>query len=245
MDKILSVINYAKIFPSGGERLFFIMLKIVVFDGGYGGEFFADQLEAELPVVEVIRVIDWRNAGQILASPKKARRVAREALRPYIGKVDLIIFANHLLTITSLKYFRRKYKDQKFIGFSLKEPDTFIKRDVLILTTHAVARTINYYNFLYRLKRKSKTLALDDWLPEIDNGELTEDEIRNTIEKSLTRTRVKPKEVILACSQFSDIKPELKHIFGQNLKIHDSVKDTINGTYKALKIRGGTGKKER
>ena len=219
------------------------MLKIVVFDSGYGGELFADKLEEELPVVNVIRVIDWRNAGQILASPKKARRVAREALRPYIGKVDLIVFANHLLTITSLKYFKRKYKDQKFIGFGLKEPDTFIKRDVLILTTRAVARTINYHNFLFRLKRKSKTLALDNWLSEIDNGELTEDEIRSTIEDSLIKTRVKPQEVILACSQFSDIKPELKNILGQNLKIHDSISDTINGTYKVLKIRGGTGKK--
>ena len=34
------------------------MLKIVVFDGGYGGEFFADKLKEELPVVEIIRVID-------------------------------------------------------------------------------------------------------------------------------------------------------------------------------------------
>ena len=49
------------------------MLKVVVFDGGYGGEFFADQLEAELPILDIIRVIDWRNAEGLLASPRKAR----------------------------------------------------------------------------------------------------------------------------------------------------------------------------
>lgn len=219
------------------------MLKVVVFDSGYGGEFFADKLEEELPVVEVIRVIDWRNAGEILASPKKARKHAKAALRPYIGKVDLIIFANHLLTITSLKHFRRKYKDQKFIGLGLKEPDTFIKRDVLILTTRAVTKTINFHNFLFHIKRKSKTLALDIWATEIDNGELSEYEIKDTLEGYLVGVNLHPREIILACSQFNDIKPELKHIFGGNLKIHDSFNDAIIDACKALRIRGGTGKK--
>lgn len=219
------------------------MLKVVVFDGGYGGEFFADQLESELPILEVIRVIDWRNADQILTSPRKARRVAKNALRPYIGKVDLIIFANHLLTITSLKYFRRKYKKQKFLGLSLKQPDTFIRRDVLILTTKAVTRTINYYNFLFHIKRKVETMTPDDWPAQIDDGELTESEIRTALETSLAHKQFKPEEVILACSQFSDIKNELRSILGSNLKIYDSFSDTIRNTSKILRIRGGVGKK--
>lgn len=221
------------------------MLKVVVFDGGYGGEFFADQLEAEVPILEVIRVIDWRNAKQILASPHRARKIAKNALRPYIGKVDLIIFANHLLTITSLKYFKRKYRGQKFIGLSLQPPDTFIKRDVLILTTKAVTRTINYYNFLFQIRRKTRTLTLDDWPIEIDDGELTEQKIRDTLENYLVRQNIKPEEIILACSQFNDIKPALKNIFGHNLKIYDSFNDAIRNTCKILHIRGGIGKKSK
>ena len=101
------------------ERIF--MLKIVVYDGGYGGELFADQLEEELSVAEIIRVIDWRNADQLLCSPKKARKTAMRALDPYIGQVDLIVLANYFLTATSLKYFTRKFKSQQFVG--LKLPD--------------------------------------------------------------------------------------------------------------------------
>ncbi|MBR3172655.1 hypothetical protein IKF21_01945 [Candidatus Saccharibacteria bacterium] len=219
------------------------MLKVVVFDGGYGGEFFADQLEEELPVLEVIRVIDWRNADQIIASPRQARKIAHDALRPYIGKVDLIIFANHLLTITSLQYFRRKYKNQKFIGLHLKKPDTFVKRDILILTTKAVTRTIKYHNFLFHIHRKCRTLALDSWPNEIDDGELTEAKIRDTLETFLAKSTLKPQEIILACSQFNDIKPNLINIFGHNLKIHDSFNDAIINTCKTLRIRGGTGRK--
>lgn len=219
------------------------MLKVVVFDGGYGGEFFADQLEAELPVIEVIRVIDWRNAEQILKSPKQARKVAMAALRPYIGKVDLIIFANHLLTITSMKYFCRKYKNQKFLGLNLRAPDTFIKRDVMIITTKAVARTINYCNFVLRLRRKTRTLIADDWPAKIDDGELTEEQIRLTVKNFIAKQDFNPQEIILACSQFNDIKEELRNILGKNLKIYDSYNDAIRRTCKILKIRGGMGKK--
>ena len=219
------------------------MLKVVVFDGGYGGEFFADQLEEELPVLEVIRVIDWRNANEILTSPRKARKIAETALRPYFGKVDLIIFANYLLTLTSLKYFRRKYKNQKFLGLKLKQPDTFIKRDTLILATKAVARTINYYNFIFKIKRNSKTLILDSWPSKIDDGELTESEIKRVVEGFTNKSDFKPEEVILACSQFNDIKSELRYTLGQNLKIYDGFADAIRSTCKILKIRGGTGKK--
>lgn len=219
------------------------MLKVVVYDGGYGGEFFADQLEKELPILDIIRVIDWRNADQILASPQKARQAAKSALRPYIGKVDLIIFANYLLTITSLKHFKRKYKNQKFLGLPLKQPDGFVKRDTLILTTRAVTRTINYHNFIFRIKRKTKTLTLDRWLAEIDDGELTEQEIRDTIKSFLDRKHLEPQEIILACSQFNDIKPELKSILGRNLKIYDSTNDAIRKASQALRLRGGTGKK--
>ena len=92
------------------------MLKIVVLDSGFGGELFADKLKENLQVMEIIRVIDWRNADKYMHGKREARHAAEEALRPYIGRVDLIIIANFLLSITSLKYFRRKYKNQRFVG---------------------------------------------------------------------------------------------------------------------------------
>jgi glutamate racemase len=219
------------------------MLKIVVFDSGYGGELFADCLKEELPVVEIIRVIDWRNTDKLVANQKTAREVAEAALRPYIDKVDLIIFANHLLSLTSLKYFQKKYKNQKFLGFNLEEPSTFIKNDVLILTTKALSKTISYHNFIFRLKRKTKTLTLDDWIIKIDDGELSFDEIRETILRTIVNTNFHPKEVILGCAQFNDIKNELYKTLGWNIKIYDSFADAIRRTHKTLHIRGGMAKK--
>lgn len=214
------------------------MLKVAVYDSGYGGENLADRLEQELPVIEVVRIIDWRHAAEIQSSAKEARKHAELALHPYIGKVDLIIFANHLLTTTSLKYFRQKYENQKFIGLQLERPCSFVKRDTLILTTKAVFRTLRFHSFVHQIKMNTRTLILESWPAKIDDGELTIAEIRDTIEKSVFCQNFHPHEVILACSQFSDILPELKKVFGQHVRFHDGSSDVISSVYKMLHIKG-------
>ena len=214
------------------------MLKVVIFDSGYGGELFADLLEEVIPVIEVIRVIDWRNADEILSSAKTARKTAEIALKPYIGKVDLIVFANYLLSATSLKYFNHKYKNQKFIGLSFKKPDTFIKKDLIILTTKAVARTLAYRKFVFQLDRKVKTVTLDAWPGLIDDGELSNQEIHSTLEQSISEGNIKPEEMILACSQFNDIKSEIRKGFDRKFRIYDGFNDAIREVCKILKIRG-------
>ena len=172
-------------------------------------------------------------------NPRSARRVAVNALRPYIGKVDLIVLANHLLTVTSLKYFRRKYKNQRFVGFDLKMPDTFIKREVIVLTTKAVSKTISYYNYLLRIKRKTKTIILDDWPTLIDDGELTNHKIRRDLKLLLAQNdNFKPEQIILGCSQFVDLKSEFIKFFGHNIKIIDGFEPTLREVCQTLKLRG-------
>ncbi len=219
------------------------MLKIVVYDSGYGGEVFADKLEEELPTIDVIRVIDWRNAEKIQTNAKEARKCAEKALAPYINKADLIIFANHLLTITSLKYFTQKYKDQRFTGLELEHPCAFIEREMLALTTKAVSKTIKYHSFIHQLRMNTKTLVLDSWPIKIDDGELPFAEIKDKMQRDVINYDFHPCGIIIACSQFSDIVPELKSIFGKNTKIYDGYRDAISNVYKLLHLKGYAGRK--
>lgn len=219
------------------------MLKVVVLDGGFGGELFADRLEEELPVVEVIRVIPWQNAEDFLKSPRAARKAALKALESYIGAVDLIILANYLLSATSLKYFRRKYKTQRFAGLSLPAITTFVGRPTVVLTTSALAHTFNYHSYCYKLRRKVTTICLDTWPDLIDDGELTAAMVKTEFQRFFLKHHFYPEEVILTCSQFHDISPTLRVVLGHNLKIHDSTRDTITETARLLHLRGASQKK--
>lgn len=222
----------------GGERFIFYMLKVVVFDSGYGGELFANCLEDELPIIDIIRVIDWRNAESIQKNAKLARKFAEEALKPYLGKVDLIIFANYLLSITSLKYFCRKYQNQKFLGLSFHAPCNF-RHQTVLLTTKAVAKTITCKRFTHQIK--ADIFVLDDWPILIDDGELGHAKIRRDLKPALM---VKPTQLILACSQFADLEVELRRIFGHNTKIINSFDETIREACHFLRVRGSLKKQK-
>ena len=222
----------------GGERIFG-MLKIAVFDSGYGGEIFADRLEQELPVVEVIRVIDWRHAEDIQSSPRCARKCAELALRSYIGKVDLIIFANHLLSVTSLKYFKRKYKNQHFLGLELELPCSFTQKDILILATKALTRTLAYRQFLSQLRPSHvKTLVPESWPLKIDDGELKPAEVLEVFQRTVLKNNFHPTEIVIACSQFNDITPTIQQILGRSVKFCDGTREVFSDIYKILRIRG-------
>ena len=213
------------------------MLKIVVFDGGYGGELFANRLASELPVVEIVRVIDRQNAEIILTQPRKARAVAENALQPYLGRVDLVILANYLLSATSLNYFRKKYKAQKFIGFTLKSKRIAIKKATLILTTSATAKNLAFFTLAHRMR--AKTVFLDSWPPMIDNGKLTKKNVESVIGSILGELHnFSPEQILLICGDLTEFIPEFHKIFGHNVRIVDSFDDAIRDTYRILNIRG-------
>lgn len=220
------------------------MLKVVVFDGGFGGELFADLLEQEIPILEVIRVIDWRNASALNQTAKSARIAAEKALSPYFGKVELIILANHLLSMTSLKYFQKHYPDQKFLGLHLELPPRKRRQNYLVLTTGALARTLSYWSRICRLGINTKTLRLDTWPAQIDDGELNAEAIAAVFQKAAIARRP-ARDIILGCTTFRDIEHELKHYFHGRIKVYDGFDIALRSTCKILGIRGGLGKKRK
>ncbi len=96
------------------------MLKIVVFDGGWGGELIADYLQNELNIIEIVRVIDWKNAPYDEKSEKEVCQLVEHALLPYIGKYDAIILGGY---ITSLAFssLKQRFPHQKFIGMGINK----------------------------------------------------------------------------------------------------------------------------
>ncbi len=215
-----------------------MLKKVVVFDSGFGGELFANYIEKEIPIVEVIRVIDWRNLDIITNNPKEARNVTEAAIRSYIGHVDLIIFANYLVTVMDLKYFQRKYPNQKFMGFAM--PQIRSER-TLIITSKALRKSHGFKKYLHSFDDvRSRTIECDSWIPLIDDAELTEDQVR----KDLSQLKgFLPQTVALAYTNLIDIKPMLFKIFGPIVNITDGYRDTLHDVCQELGLRGLDGRR--
>lgn len=91
------------------------MLKIVVFDGGCGGEIVADYLTEELGVVEVIRVIERRSSFYEKQTRAELNLLVEQRLKSYIGEVDVIVLGGYVVSL-ALGYLQAKYPTQKFVG---------------------------------------------------------------------------------------------------------------------------------
>ena len=217
-----------------------MLKKVVVFDNGYGGELFADYIEDEIPIVEVIRVIDWAGSAKFYKNVFQARNEALSCLRSYIDRVDLIVIANHLVSETSLKFFRRRFSNQKFSGITIEKPKSSKAERALILTTKASRNSIEYHANKYRLGLKTRELDCDNWAKLIDEGKLT----KEIIEQDLTKfSDFKPQLIIIGCSQLVEIKPILRKIYGPTVAISDGYKTALKSICKELGLRGGCGKK--
>ncbi len=220
------------------------MLKVVVFDCGWGGESFANYLESELPIVEVVRVIDWRHAPYNKLGVEDVLKYTEGALLPYIGTVDVIILASYEATISSLEYLKGKYPKQKFLGANLEilSEDSGVK--FLVLTTSFVANSKFYSSRKEELVDKSfYELICDDWPQLIDDGELTKEMIK---QKLLNYRDMYSDAVVLGCTQFSDVRDDLADaISWKQGRIIDEFALLLKNLCHLLGLRGGDGKRKK
>lgn len=162
------------------------MLKIVVFDGGWGGEVIADFLESELGVMEIIREIDWANAPYDGKAISEICHLTEKCLTKYFDKVDLIVLAGYATTMAS-DYLQQRHKHQKIVGVGVnfyrilksgKYPDrvTAIMNQSLIDT--------DFCNSL-RQNLPYSTIAIPDssgWEEQANVGDLSAKVLRTDLE---------------------------------------------------------------
>lgn len=155
------------------------MLKVVVFDGGWGGELVADYLEAELNIVEIVRVIDWRGNYSEKTDNELYENI-EPILRDYVGKCDLIVLGGHTVS-RILTRLRKRYPRQLFAGMNenIKKNvrlGTRMFRRVTVLTSRAI-REHGLEQDLTRQFPAAKVSFVDceDWEELIDNNIMTKD----------------------------------------------------------------------
>ena len=89
------------------------MAKIAVFDSGWEGDNCADFISSELGIFQVDRIIDWKNFPYSYRKSTKIRELTKNALKPYIGRYEVIVLGSNIVTLHALEYLQKKFPKQK------------------------------------------------------------------------------------------------------------------------------------
>lgn len=249
------------------------MLKVVVFDGGWGGEIVANYLEEELGIVEIIRVIDWKNTPYDEKSAEEIAGLAEENLQKYFGKVDLIVMGGYA-TGLAINRLSEKHPEQTFIGPKINYDLVLRARAYPEKVVVLAGKTV--HNSLVRTETREKmpysTLILPDcggWEELINEDMMTKEILRaelawdfvlqkqkQKLQSSLndepgnvnveyTRTKLKPDVVLILNTHYREIKENLEEIFGWRVRIIDFRQKLLHDICFALKLRGVDGKRSK
>lgn len=155
------------------------MLKIVVFDDGWGGELVADFLMQELKIAEVIRVIDWARSPYSNRSCAEIYNLIIGHLEPYIGTVDAIVLGGYTVSL-AINELRAKFPNQVFVGMGINYDLILRSRNslenVVILAESLVGKSALQLEL--RRKLPYSTLIFPDcdgWQEKIDAGAMTKE----------------------------------------------------------------------
>lgn len=201
------------------------MLKIVIFDSGWGGELVADFLMRELTTVEVVRVIDWAQAPYCGKNVEEICELVELNLCRFVGKVDLIVLGGYAVSL-ALEYMKNKYPKQRFIGMSVNYDMILRSRNfpgqVALLTDRLTSESELRQEL--RIALPYSTLIIPDctgWEELINENLMTEEILRRDLGSDfvLTAPRHRHQTVVSNGLSFDDIatqvvvkKPE---IFGK------------------------------
>ena len=214
----------------------------MIFDTGVGGELFADFVENELAIVDVVRELHYElNTNYSLGD---LRVMIEAALLRHIGKADVIVIASYELTLAALTFLQRKYPYQKFVGFQPRLSDRLDRlpngKRVMMLASGIVQRSAAYARELESLERFEVIESEhDDWA-EVEAGMASAEDLRK--ERRRTGT---VDAILMYCTDYRYMKKTFEKIYGWNVKIIDDYDGVFRDTCLALGLRGVDGGRKR
>ncbi len=235
------------------------MLKVVVFDSGWGGDFIADFLTAELSTVEIIRVIDWKHAPYDGRTLSDVYQLTRQSLKKYIHQVDLIVLAGYTVSLF-LRNLQEHYPEQKFVGVGINFYRILKSRNYPYHVTIMGNDLLPNSHFCDDVRQNLpySTIALPDcshYEQLIDDGEMS---LEILCEDLQTYFQINPKYVnahhdavptdliesdivLLLNTHFWSIKDEIEEAFGYRVRVLDFRKKLLRDVCIALNLLGVDG----
>ena len=225
----------------------FLMLKVAVVDSGWGGEMVADYIEYELAVIEVIRVIDWRNAPYAGKTRMEILRCIEQALRPYWRRVDAVVLGGFVPSLV-VDALRTRHPAMKFVALELKNSKIVGKsvKKVMILADEWTRGLSEYEDLRWQAWLKAAEVVEPNckgWTEMIDEGEMNYEFLERALKPYLGDGRMDA--LIIANTHYWDIRKDLLRILRWRARVVDQREALLHDLCRALRLRGVDGRRRR
>lgn len=214
---------------------------IGVFDSGIGGTSIWKEINTLLPNENTIYLSDSKNAPYGQKSKEEIIDLSIKNTEFLINKgCKIIVVACNTATTNAIDYLRENYKTS-FIGIepAIKSASLQTKtKNIGILATKGTLNSSLFEKTSATINRKIKIIEqIGNGLVElIENGKMHSTEMTNLLKVFLTpMITAKCDCIVLGCTHYPYLIPQIKEIVGNDIKIIDSGEAVAKQTKSILK----------
>lgn len=214
---------------------------IGLFDSGIGGTSIWNEVIKLLPHENTIYLADSKNAPYGQKSSEEIINLSIKNTELLILKgCKLIIVACNTATTNAIEYLRKNY-DVPFIGIepAIKPAALLSKTEAIgILATKGTLSSKLFEKTAREYTKNITTIEQDGegLVPLIESGKLNSVEVYQLLEKYLKpMLKYNIDHLVLGCTHYPYLIPQIKKIIGKNVKIIDSGEAVAKQTKSILK----------
>ena len=201
---------------------------IGIFDSGVGGLSIWHEIVTLLPVENTIYLADSKNAPYGQKSKEKIIEFSIKNTELLLKKgCKIIVVACNTATTNAVKYLRATY-DIPFIGIEPAIKPAALQTKTSIVGVLATKGTLSSELFNSTSQKFSEGITIieqigEGLVPLIEEGKTNSDEMENLLQLYLKPMIDKNIDyLVLGCSHYPFLIPQIRNIVGQNVTIIDS-----------------------
>ena len=200
---------------------------IGIIDSGIGGKGIKREIKKFLPGVKIEYLADTKNFPYGTKPVKILHEILSNNIQTMIDKgAKVVVLACNSATVSSVKYLRRKFSNAHIIGVvpAIKPAAQTTKtKKIAIFATPITS------------KSQAQKKLIDKYCPNIEVYKIPFNDLAGLIEEGKTSSatsrvaevwsKYQDKNIdtiVLGCTHYTLIKPEIQKIIGPNIKLVDS-----------------------
>lgn len=200
---------------------------IGIIDSGIGGKGIEAEIKKLLPNVKIEYLADSKNFPYGTKPVKILHDILSKNIEAMISKgAKIIVLACNSATVSSVKYLRKKYPDIKIVGVepAIKPAAQVTKtKNIAIFATPITSKSTAQKKLInkYCANIKVYKIPFNDLAGLIEHGKT--DQLTSKVRQYWSKYQDKNIDtIVLGCTHYTLIKPEIQKIVGKDIKLIDS-----------------------